>query len=232
MDAINAIGREAGVPVPEDTCQAHGAAYRGRLVGSLVNAACFSFYPSTNLGAYGEAGALVSDAPEIARRARLLRDHGSDSKYTHSVTGLNGRMAAFQGAVLRAKLPYLGSWNERRRRLARLYDEQLADIPGCRPIGAKTDVACDYHLYVVRLPRRDAVREALSTEGISAQIHYPIPVHLQRAYAGIGRTAGQPTRTEKVATEILSLAMYPEMPETNVARVAAALQRALAPNGA
>ena len=228
MDAIREVAREWQLPVLEDACQAHGALYKGCPIGSLGNAACFSFYPSKNLGAYGEAGALVTDDPTIAHKARILRDHGSESKYTHSVVGLNGRMEEIQAAVLRTKLPYLAAWNARRRQLARLYDELLADIPECRPIGEDATVQSSYHLYVIRVPRRDAVREALARAGIGTQIHYPIPIHRQKAYAGSGRPTGELAVTNAIAAEVLSLPLYPELDEDSVRRVVDTLYRAVA----
>ncbi|HJY83345.1 MAG TPA: DegT/DnrJ/EryC1/StrS family aminotransferase [Candidatus Binatia bacterium] len=228
MDAICQVAHEWRLPVLEDACQAHGALYKGRPIGSLGDAACFSFYPSKNLGAYGEAGALVTDDPAIAHKARILRDHGSESKYTHSVVGLNGRMEEIQAAVLHTKLPHLATWNARRRQLARLYDKLLADVPRCRPIGEDATVQSSYHLYVVRVPRRDAVREALASEGIGTQIHYPIPVHRQKAYAGSGQPTGELTVTDATAAEVLSLPLYPELDEDSVRRVADTLRRAMA----
>ena len=227
MDAICEVARAWRLPVLEDACQAHGALYKGRPVGSLGNAACFSFYPSKNLGAYGEAGALVTDDPVIAHQARILRDHGSESKYMHSMVGLNGRMEEIQAAVLCAKLPYLAAWNARRRQLAHLYDELLADVPGCRPIGEDATVQSSYHLYVIRVPRRDAVREALARTGIGTQIHYPIPVHRQQAYAESSRSTSELAVTDGTAAEILSLPLYPELDEDSVRQVVDALHRAI-----
>jgi dTDP-4-amino-4,6-dideoxygalactose transaminase len=211
MDAIRAVARAEGIPVLEDACQAHGALYRGQPAGSLSEAACFSFYPSKNLGACGEAGAIVTNDGDVAEQARILRDHGSRVKYQHSVIGMNGRMEAIQGAVLRVKLRYLDAWNSRRRELAQHYDRLLADVAGCQPIG-ESDTACSsYYLYVVRVDHRDAVRDALAREGIGTQIHYPIPVHRQEAFAGMGRCAGDMKVTDRLVDGILSLPLYPEL---------------------
>jgi dTDP-4-amino-4,6-dideoxygalactose transaminase len=224
MDAITRVADRYGLPVLEDACQAHGALFKGRPVGGLGRAACFSFYPSKNLGACGEAGAIVTDDTELAERLRLLRDHGSESKYRHTVIGVNGRMEAMQAAVLRVKLRHLSSWNARRRELARWYDELLRAVPACQPIGQDPAVQSAYHLYVVRVPCRDAVREAMGQRGIGTQIHYPIPVHRQPAYAKtVSGTVDLPI-TEVVAGEILSLPLYPEMDDHVAERVVAALR--------
>jgi dTDP-4-amino-4,6-dideoxygalactose transaminase len=227
MDAIVAVARRHGVPVLEDACQAHGALYKGRPAGSLGQAACFSFYPSKNLGAYGEAGALVTNDPELAEKARILRDHGSEAKYQHSVIGINGRMEAIQAAVLGVKLPHLQAWNARRRKLAQRYDALLAGIPNCRPIGQDATVESAYHLYVVRVPRRDGVRAALADRGVGTQIHYPIPVHRQPAYAKTFSSVPELPVTDEVTAEILSLPLYPELEEDRLGTVASALAEAL-----
>jgi dTDP-4-amino-4,6-dideoxygalactose transaminase len=227
MDAIADIARRHGLPVLEDACQAHGALFRGRPVGTLGQAGCFSFYPSKNLGAYGEAGAIVTNDESLAEQLRLLRDHGSESKYRHSVIGMNGRMEAIQAAVLRVKLPHLASWNARRRQLVRRYDELLARVPDCLPVGEDPAIRSAHHLYVVRVPRRDAVRAAMTGEGIGTQIHYPIPVHRQPAYAKTPSAAAELPVTDLVAAEILSLPLYPELEENSLDRVADSLERAL-----
>jgi dTDP-4-amino-4,6-dideoxygalactose transaminase len=227
MDAICEVARRHGLLVLEDACQAHGALYNGRPAGSFGQAACFSFYPSKNLGAYGEAGALVTNDAELAEKARILRDHGSESKYQHSVIGLNGRMEAIQAAVLGVKLPYLPSWNARRRQLAQEYDALLAGVRDCRPIGEERTVQSAYHLYVVRVPRRDAVRSALTQAGVGTQIHYPIPVHRQPAYAKTLSVVPDLPVTDEVVAEILSLPLYPELEDSSLGRVVEALAHAL-----
>ena len=231
MDAIVAVARRHGVPVLEDACQAHGALYKGRPAGSLGQAACFSFYPSKNLGAYGEAGALVTNDPELAEKARILRDHGSEAKYQHSVIGINGRMEAIQAAVLGVKLPHLQAWNARRRKLAQRYDALLAGIPNCRPIGQEATVESAYHLYVVRVPRRDVVRAALADRGVGTQIHYPIPVHRQPAYAKTFSSVPDLPVTDEITAEILSLPLYPELEEERLGMVASALAEVLTVTG-
>lgn len=227
MDAILAVARARGIPVLEDACQAHGALYKGRPAGSLGEAACFSFYPSKNIGACGEAGAIVTDDGDIAEQARMLRDHGSRVKYRHSAIGLNGRMEAIQAAILRVKLRYLDAWNSRRRELAQRYDRLLTGVPGCQPVGESDSVRSSYYLYVVRVDERDAVRDALGREGIGTQIHYPIPIHRQDAFAGMGRHVGDLGVTDRLADEILSLPLYPELEDWAVQATVDGLRRSL-----
>jgi dTDP-4-amino-4,6-dideoxygalactose transaminase len=208
--------------VVEDACQAHGARYHGRRVGSIGDIAAFSFYPGKNLGAYGDAGALTTNNREIADTVRRMRNYGQRKKYDHEYLAWNRRMDTVQAAVLRVKLPHLDAWNAARRSHASVYDELLAGA------GVKTPrVARDrdhvYHLYVIETDRRDEMLEQLEHEGIHAGIHYPIPIHEQKAYQGAGRRPGSFPVTEKASPRLLSLPMYAELGEDQLRRVAEAV---------
>ncbi len=224
MDAILTIARRGKIPVIEDACQAHGARYGGKRVGSLADAAAFSFYPGKNLGAYGEAGAVTTGDATIADRVRLLREHGSKIKYEHIAVGRNDRMDGMQGAVLRAKLPHLDAWNATRRGLAKRYREQLADVPSVRWIEEDAGREHVYHLCVIRLHDRDRARQTLGRRGIGTGVHYPIPLHLQQVYASLGHRRGDFPVAEKICDEILSLPMFPEMTEAQQDAVVEALR--------
>jgi dTDP-4-amino-4,6-dideoxygalactose transaminase len=226
MDAINAIARRHGLTVIEDACQAHGARAGSVRVGALGDAAAFSFYPGKNLGAQGDGGMLVTDDDEVAERARLLRNYGQRVKYTSEIVGYNRRLDTLQAAMLRVKLPHLDGWNAARREHAARYDEALADLPLVRPV-TREAVEHVWHLYVVRVPGRDAVRERLAAEGIETGIHYPVPVHLQPACADLDYLPGSFPVTEAAAAEIVSLPMYPELPEDAPRRVADVLAACL-----
>ncbi|HZZ17766.1 MAG TPA: DegT/DnrJ/EryC1/StrS family aminotransferase [Opitutaceae bacterium] len=219
MDPIMEIANRHGIPVIEDACQAHGAEYKGRQAGSIGIAGCFSFYPGKNLGAFGEAGAVVTNDASLAKKMQVLRDHGQETKYHHSVIGWNGRMDGIQGAVLSIKLKHLAKGNELRRRNAALYTQLIGDNPLIsRP--ATADYATHvFHLYVVRVGERDRVLQALADKGVSCGIHYPKPVHLQKAYAHLSLGPGSFPVTEKCAGEILSLPMFPELTETRIRTV-------------
>jgi dTDP-4-amino-4,6-dideoxygalactose transaminase len=223
MDAILEIAAKYGLPVIEDAAQAHGAEYKGRRVGSMGRIACFSFYPGKNLGAYGDAGAVVTDDDELADKVRILRDHGRYEKYEHLTEGWPARMDTLQSAVLRAKLPHLEEWNEARRRHAARYNELLADLDVVRPYEPE-HVRAVYHLYVIRVDRRDEVLRELNGRGIGAGIHYPIPLHLQPAYKYLGYKRGDLPLTEEAADQVLSLPMYPELTEEQVQEVVGALR--------
>jgi dTDP-4-amino-4,6-dideoxygalactose transaminase/acetyltransferase-like isoleucine patch superfamily enzyme len=214
-----------GIAVLEDAAQAHGALGHGRPAGAWGTAAAFSFYPSKNLGAYGDAGAVVGDHDLIARM-RVLRDLGRDDRGAHVEIALNSRLDAMQAAVLRAKLPHLAEWVDRRRALADGYRERLADVPAILPVEAPW-ARHAYHLFVIRVADRDAVREALSAEGIETGIHYPTPIHLQPAHAGRVKVPRPVDVTERLAGEILSLPLHPQMTSDDQDRVAGALARAL-----
>jgi len=208
--------------VVEDCAQAHGAEYRGRPVGSWGHIAAFSFYPTKNLGACGDGGMVVTNDPELAERARLLRQYGWRERYISSLKGLNSRLDELQAAILRVKLRHLKDWNEKRRQLARLYGERLAGsgvVTPCEP----EDATHVYHLYVVRHLRRDELRAFLRERDIGSLVHYPVPVHLQPAYRDLGRGAGAFPVAEAAAREVLSLPLYPELREEKVAEVADAV---------
>ncbi len=213
--------------VMEDAAQAHGATQHGRQAGSFGAMASVSFYPGKNLGAYGDAGAVLTNSAELARELRLLGDHGSEHKYVHERLGFNSRMDGLQAVVLRAKLKRLAAWNEARRRAARRYDELLADLdevtlPATAP--GNTHV---WHLYVIRVPRRDEVVRSLEDAGVRAGIHYPVPVHLQPAFRGLGYGTGDFPVAEAAASEILTLPLYPQITEEQQRHVARSLRSAL-----
>nr|NIS76323.1 aminotransferase class I/II-fold pyridoxal phosphate-dependent enzyme [Deltaproteobacteria bacterium] len=186
MDSIMGIAKKYGLYVVEDAAQAHGAEYKGKRAGSIGDAGCFSFYPGKNLGGYGEAGAIITNNPEIDEKIRMLRDHGQAKKYDHALIGWNSRMDGFQGAVLGVKLKYLNEWNEARRQNAKLYDEFLSGIDGIiTPKEAEYNKHV-YHLYAIRAKGRDALMKSLAEKEIFCGIHYPVPVHLQKAYEFLG----------------------------------------------
>jgi dTDP-4-amino-4,6-dideoxygalactose transaminase len=222
MDLILEIANRHGIPVVEDACQAHGAQYKGRGAGSLGAAGCFSFYPGKNLGACGEGGAVTTDDPELARRIEMWRDHGSAQKYVHQFPGLNMRMDGIQGGILSVKLKHLDRWNDQRRKAAALYAGALAGsditLPAEMPYGRHV-----YHLYVIQTDDRDSLRQRLQEAGVESGLHYPIPLHLQQAYASLGYERGSFPVTEKLTSRILSLPMYPGISADAVARVAAQL---------
>ncbi|RLB07773.1 MAG: erythromycin biosynthesis sensory transduction protein eryC1 [Deltaproteobacteria bacterium] len=219
MEPILALAERYHLKVIEDAAQAHGAEYKGRKVGSMGDVACFSFYPSKNLGAYGDGGAVVTDDNYIAQKVRMLRNHGSKKKYTHEIEGLNSRLDAIQAAVLRVKLRYLDQWNQQRKERAYLYDRLLEGTQGVIRPKVREDSTHVFHLYVIRTKRRDLLREYLAQRGISTGIHYPVPLHLQPAYSYLGIGEGAYPMTEQVAREILSLPMYPELKKKEVEAV-------------
>lgn len=227
MDPIRQIAQAHNLAVIEDAAQAHGATWNGVRAGSLGDAACFSFYPGKNLGAYGDAGAVTTQDPARAERIRLLRNHGRHSKYVHDVKGFGERLDTLQAAILRAKLAHLNEWTAARRRLAARYSELLAgcevDLPYVAP---QADPA--WHLYVIRTPRRDALLTFLKQRGIEAGIHYPVPLHLQPAYADLGYRRGALPVTEQVADTCLSLPLFPEMTRAEQDQIVAAVQGFLA----
>jgi dTDP-4-amino-4,6-dideoxygalactose transaminase len=226
MDPILEIARRHGLAVIEDAAQAHGSEYKGRRAGGLGDIGCFSFYPTKNLGACGEGGIVVTSDPERARRVRLLRDWGQTGKYRHELLGFNYRMDGIQGAILRVKLRHLERWTEMRRAHAARYDEELANS------GVSTPAAMPwarhvYHAYTVRSPRRDALRDALSEDGIQSAIHYPVPLHLQPVFKELGYGQGAFPRAEAAADEVLCLPIYPELPADAPERVAACISKVL-----
>ncbi len=229
MDPIMDIARRHDLRVIEDACQAHGATYRDQPAGSLGDAACFSFYYSKNLGAYGEAGMIVTNSDEVAEGVRILRDHGSSKKYVHESVGYNSRLDEMQAAILCAKLPSLRKWNDRRRDLAQMYTDRLSSFPLATPSEEEWAKSV-YHLYVIRTQHRDSLLEWLHDRGIMAGIHYPIPVHLQEPYEQYAPTGGLPV-TERVASEILSLPIYPELSDEQLDEVVAGVRGYFSRNG-
>lgn len=226
MTSICAAARRFGLVVIEDAAQAHGAERDGVRAGAFGDIGCFSFYPGKNLGACGEGGAVTTDRPEFAAAVRSLRDWGQEGKYNHVRHGFNFRMDAVQGAVLGVKLGYLDGWNGERRRIANAYHRGLFGELGLPAGPFGPDHAC--HVYAVRVKERDHVRGALAEAGIATNIHYPVPVHLQPAYAGLGYRAGDFPVSEALARETLSLPLYPELADGSVAKVIGALNEATA----
>ena len=223
MDPILEIAQKHNLYVIEDACQAHGAEYKGKKAGSLGDAAAFSFYFTKNLGAYGEGGMVTTNNPEIDRKVRMLRDHGSEKHYYHELLGWNARLDELQAAALRIKLPYLDEKNALRQRNADLYRQHLVSGEVILPQEAPYNQHV-YHLYVIRTAQRDALREFLNQQGIGTGIHYPVPIHLQNAFQEFASHAGDPQGslpfTETLSQDILSLPMYPELTEEQILRVA------------
>ncbi len=227
MDPILEIAQRHKLHVVEDACQAHGSTYKGRPAGSIGIAGCFSFYPGKNLGAYGEAGAVVTNDSGLAEKIRMLRDHGQARKYYHAIIGWNGRMDGIQGSVLSVKLRYLAGWNKARRRNAALYGALLEDVDGIilpREMDYATHV---YHIYAVRVKNRDALIGRLAEKGVTCLIHYPLPVHLQNAYRHLGLAKGKFPVAEKCAEQFVSLPMYPELTTDQVETVAGEVKKIL-----
>lgn len=221
MDPILAIAKRHGLYVIEDACQAHGAEYKGQKAGSMGDAGCFSFYPGKNLGAYGEAGAVVTNNGELAQKIRILRDHGQTEKYKHAMIGWNDRMDGFQGAILSIKLKHLDKWNDARRGHARLYNALLEGVEHVVLPREAAYARHIYHVYSIRVPCRDELLAALRERDIWCGIHYPIPIHLQKAYESLGYGKGSFPVAERCAQECLSLPMFPELTTEQVESVAA-----------
>ncbi|MGH7596764.1 MAG: DegT/DnrJ/EryC1/StrS family aminotransferase [bacterium] len=215
MAPLLEIARRHNLRVVEDACQAHGTTYDSAKAGTLGDAGCFSFYPSKNLGAYGDGGFVCTNKPEIAERLRLLRNYGQTRRYYHATKGFNSRLDELQAAVLRAKLLHLDSWNARRRELVQQYDAQLQGLPLTLPKAAAWGRHV-FHLYVIRTAQRDQLCSFLAERGIQTIIHYPVPVHLQEAYLDLNVPAGALPNAEKAAKEIVSLPFYPEILEDEI----------------
>jgi dTDP-3-amino-3,4,6-trideoxy-alpha-D-glucose transaminase len=227
MEAIMALADRHGLKVVEDVAQAQGARWRGRRTGALGHAGAHSFFPTKNLGATGDAGAVTTDDAALAERLRVLRNYGSRVKYVNIERGFNSRLDEMQAAFLRVKLPRLDTWNDRRRVLAARYSDRLRDVPGLalpRPPQWAEPV---WHLYVVRTDRRAAVVAALEKAGIGSLIHYPIPPHLQQAYADLGQGAGAYPLAERLAETVLSLPIGPHLPAESVDEIAAVVRAVL-----
>ena len=218
LEPLLKICRKHNLPLIEDACQAHGAKYKGKVVGTFGEISCYSFYPGKNLGAYGEGGALVTNNAAYAARARALREHGSTQRYYHDEVGFNYRMEGIQGAVLAIKLKHLDKWTQQRRRVAHRYHELLADTPLQLPIEADYAESA-YHLYVVRHPQRDDLKKHLEANKVGCALHYPLSLHMQKCYAHLGYKAGDFPVAEKAARECLSLPIFPEMTDAQTERV-------------
>ena len=220
IDPISEVCKGRGIPLVEDAAQAHGARYKGRSVGTFGELSAYSFYPGKNLGACGEAGALVTNNPDFAKRASTLREHGTSTRYYHDEIGYNYRMEGIQGAVLGVKLRHLPAWTAARRRIAHRYHGLLASTPLKLPLEAP-GVEGVYHLYVVRHPKRDRLRKHLEARGIGSALHYPLPLHLQKCFAHLGNRPGDFPVAESAAQGCLSLPIYPEMTDSQIEYVAA-----------
>jgi dTDP-4-amino-4,6-dideoxygalactose transaminase len=228
MDPLLELARSRELVLLEDACQAHGARYRGRPVGTLagdLGLGALSFYPTKNLGALGDGGAVLVNDSETAARLRQLRNGGQRDRYRHETEGWNSRLDELQAALLRVSLAHLSGWSERRRELRALYDSELRGS-GVVPLGEQAYAQAVVHLYVVRHPRRDALQQALARRGIGTLIHYPIPLHLQPAFAALGGKPGDLPVAEQASNEILSLPLYPELDDATVRRVADAVRSA------
>jgi dTDP-4-amino-4,6-dideoxygalactose transaminase len=225
MGPIHAVAARHGIPVLEDAAQAHGAENEGRRAGTLGHAACFSFYPGKNLGAYGDAGCVVTSDREFAARVRQIANHGGGTnKYDNVVVGMNSRLDSVQAAVLRVKLGHLEQWNAERRQRVRAYADALADVPGIVVPRERAGARSAWHLFTVRATDRDGLQKQLAAQGISTAVHYPRPIHLQPAMAAAGGRPGDLPVSERLSREVLSLPLYPELPLDALGRVAAVVR--------
>ncbi|HKW32712.1 MAG TPA: DegT/DnrJ/EryC1/StrS family aminotransferase [Candidatus Acidoferrum sp.] len=223
MDPIAAFTKSSKLPLIEDCAQAIGAVYKGRRVGSFGDAACLSFYPTKNLGAYGDAGMVVTKSAEIAARLRTLRNHGQTGKYLSSEPGWNSRLDEIQAAILRVKLSHLADWQRARRSNAAEYTRLLQQVPGVMPPNEPEGCEHVYHQYTIRCERRDALQQHLAARKIGSTVYYPYPLHLQPLYAHRGHKPGDFPHAERAAQEVLSLPMYPELRKDQIARVLEAI---------
>lgn len=223
MDPILTLARRHGLKVVEDCAQAHGAEYRGRCVGTIGDAGAWSFYPSKNLGAFGDAGCVTTNDPECAERIRMMRNYGEKTRYHHTVKGFNSRLDEVQAAILRVRLTRLAIYNERRREIAQAYNDAFLGIPGfILPVEAEGRCHV-FHLYVLRVERRDEFQNSLRQRGVATLIHYPVPIHRQQAYAECSEQSKFLPRTEAQAGQIISLPIYPEMTDEQVGIVVGAV---------
>ena len=227
MDEIVAIARQHGIKVVEDAAQAHGSRYKGKRVGSLGDVACFSFYPTKSLGACGDAGMIVTNNKETYEKALMLRDYGRQGRYEHKIKGTNSRLDTIQAVVLNAKLKHLDQWNEMRAKNAALYAQLLKPLTGVVTPITKSDRTHVFQTYAILVPNRDKVMEAMKAQGVGVLIHYPIGLHLQEAYADLGYKLGAFPVAEKVASQVMSLPMFPHMTSEQVQGVVAALATSL-----
>jgi dTDP-4-amino-4,6-dideoxygalactose transaminase len=219
MDPIRSVAKEFGLKVVEDACQAHGAEYGGCKAGSLGDYAAFSFYPSKNIGAYGDGGAVVTRSAEEAAKLKMLRNYGQKKRYYHSIKGFNSRLDELQAAILTVKLQYLDAWNARRREIAEYYVRHIKnpEVSTPREMSYGRHV---FHLFVIRHQRRDALAGYLKENGVHTVIHYPVPIHLQEAYADLGYSPGSIPVAEDYAKQIVSLPIFPQLRDKEVERVA------------
>jgi dTDP-4-amino-4,6-dideoxygalactose transaminase len=224
MDEIMALADEYNLMVVEDCCQAHLARWKDKSIGSFGAFGAFSFYPGKNLGAFGEAGALITHEEDLFLKAKMIRQHGEIERYNHRVIGHNYRMEAIQGAVLATKLKYLKEWTQKRKKKAQLYTKLLKDVDGIQTPMEFDGTECVYHLYVVQTDDRDGLQQYLQQNGIATGLHYPIPLHLQEAYKHLGYKEGDFPVAEKAAKRILSLPMYPELTEKQIRYVCDKIQ--------
>jgi len=224
LDPIMAIAKQHGLKVVEDDCQAHGTRYKGKGCGSIGDFGTFSFYPGKNLGGMGDGGLITTSDDELAAKVRRLRSYGEATKYHHVEKGLNARLDTMQAAILGVKLPRLAWANENRRRAARAYEKGLAGIKAIVvPKGPADETAHIYHLFVIRTPKREALQKFLHDKGIQSGIHYPIPIHMQPAYAELASSGSRLPVTTRIADEIVSLPMFPELTDAQITRVCAAV---------
>ncbi|HZU45531.1 MAG TPA: DegT/DnrJ/EryC1/StrS family aminotransferase [Terriglobales bacterium] len=227
MDPLLEFARHHGLQVVEDAAQAIGATYRGKRAGSIGELGCLSFYPTKNLGGYGDGGMIVSNSPELHDRLRSLRSHGETRKYVSAEQGWNSRLDEIQAAVLRVKLRHLNDWNSSRRRHASEYTRRLGKISGVVPPKVAEWGEHVFHQYTVRVPRRDEVQRALANEGVPSTVYYPVPLHLQGIYRSLGYKSGSLPEAERASAECLSLPIYPEMSGDQITRVVEAVEHAV-----
>lgn len=223
MDGLLDVSRRHGLFLVEDAAQAHGAFYQGRRIGSFGVASAFSFYPTKNLGALGDGGAVVSDDEKLIARIRLLRNYGSSTKYHHELAGVNSRLDELQAAFLLAKLPHLDAWNEERRAIVNIYDQAVDRCPGLRRVSVNNSSRPVWHLYTVRTRQRDLLARELTARGVSTMVHYPVPPHLQPAFNSLGYSRGGFPVAEEISVETLSLPIWPGMNDTEIKHVAESL---------
>ncbi len=228
MARILQIAQKHNLHVIEDACQAHGARFNGKRAGSFGTAAAFSFYPTKNLGAYGDGGCVTTDSGELAETIRSIADHGRTTWTLHELEGVNSRLDALQAAILRVKLRYLEEWTQKRRRLAASYTGQLSDVPEIKPLAVARGAEHVYHLFVVRVQNREKLMEKLKARGIGCSVYYATPVHLQPAYSFLRCPEGGFPVSEKAAREVLALPLHPQMDEEQVDEVVSALKESIA----
>ncbi len=225
MDPINDIARKHGLKVVEDAAQAIGATYKGRMVGTFGDAACISFFPTKNLGAFGDAGAIVTDNDEVAEKCRMLRAHGSKKKYVHEMMGINSRLDALQAKILSVKLKYLDEWMDKRRALAAKYDDLLINVCSGKVKVPHVAEGCHhvFHQYTISVDDRDALQAHLAKEGIGSTVYYPIPLHLQKVFTSLGYKEGEFPNSERACKTVLSLPMFPELSDEQISAVVQAV---------